>query len=505
MNRELLSSFQGAIVSGAIGDALGWITEFIKSKSELKKKFNIDYITDFQKWEKRVGSRFNGYTDLIKKGEYSDDTQLMLPTARGIKPNGEFNVVRFSKIELPFWLNYCRGAGKTIKTAADKIQRSSAYWYNNFFEIKKRGRIELSYTNAGANGSAMRISPIALANYKDTKLMMTNIWKNSIVTHGHPRAIIGSLIFARSIQFVLHNKKKFDPNEFIIFLGKSAIDELNADFEDTYLRAWLDEWNKHCDKDFKEEFENTKEEVKSYLRLVYKAINDKQSDDQTVLNKFGCFARETKGSGTGTVCAGIYLFTKYYQNFNDCILKPVNFIGADTDSIANFSGTLAGVLHGIDAIPQKWQDVQDYEYLKKIGESLYLIACGEAMEEKVESKPENIISIEGLSAEDAATNQQVYSSVLGMGIVRNVDRKKLNKNKQITIIKIDFNIGQSIYFTIRSGLAFAQNGDLQTLEEQILKSDFKPEIILNALKQTANSSSSEYKKLTDWLYKRLKD
>lgn len=351
----------------------------------------------------------------------------------------------------------------------------------------------------------MRIAPIALANFKDTRLMMTNIWKNSIVTHGHPRAIIGSLIFARSIQFVLQNKTKFDPIEFIIFLGKSAVDELNSDFEDTYLKAWLDQWDKHSDKNFKEEFEHTKEEVRSYLRLVYKAINDKQSDDQTVLNKFGCFEKETKGSGTGTVCAGIYLFTKYYQNFNDCILKPVNFIGTDTDSIANFSGTLAGILHGIDAIPQKWQSVQDYEYLKKIGMSLYLIAHAEATEEKVKSKPEKIVSIEGLSAEDATTNQQVYSTVLGIGVVKNVDRKRLNKDKQITIVQIDFIIGQSIYFTIRSGLTSAQNDDLQTLEEQIIKSDFKPEIILKILKQAANSSSSEYKKITDWLYKQLKD
>ena len=60
----------------AIGDALGWITEFEKSQRSLKNKYNNDYISSFYNWEKTVGGRFNGYTDKINASSYSDDTQL---------------------------------------------------------------------------------------------------------------------------------------------------------------------------------------------------------------------------------------------------------------------------------------------------------------------------------------------------------------------------------------------------------------------------------------------
>ena len=69
------------------------------------------------------------YIDQIKKGSYSDDTQLMLCILRCIKSAGNSQGIEklivdsdiFSKHELVNWINYSRGAGATIKNAAELI------------------------------------------------------------------------------------------------------------------------------------------------------------------------------------------------------------------------------------------------------------------------------------------------------------------------------------------------------------------------------------------------
>lgn len=48
------TKYKGAIKLAAIGDALGWITEFEKSKHSLKLKYETDYISNFYDWEKKL-------------------------------------------------------------------------------------------------------------------------------------------------------------------------------------------------------------------------------------------------------------------------------------------------------------------------------------------------------------------------------------------------------------------------------------------------------------------
>jgi ADP-ribosylglycohydrolase len=167
--------FVNGILLSAIGDALGWITEFEKSKESVLSKYGIDKIESFYDWKKFVGGRFNGYLDCISAGSYSDDTQLMLCVARSIKINKEVDNNYFAKAELPTWLNYSRGAGRTIKNAAIKIERKSASWFNNFFSYSV-GDQKFDYREAGANGAAMRILPIALVNYKNFENLKYNIF-----------------------------------------------------------------------------------------------------------------------------------------------------------------------------------------------------------------------------------------------------------------------------------------------------------------------------------------
>src|SRR5688572_12093414 len=67
---------EGAFTALAAGDALGWPQEFIS------RRHNLQPSASFRDWERRSGGRFYPHTEIIRAGEYSDDTQLMLAVAR---------------------------------------------------------------------------------------------------------------------------------------------------------------------------------------------------------------------------------------------------------------------------------------------------------------------------------------------------------------------------------------------------------------------------------------
>ena len=139
------------------------------------------------------------------------------------------------------WLEYARGAGGTVKEAAEKIQRKSADWNSNFFSRKmKEGTID--YRDGGANGAAMRISPHVLANVGRWTQAEADIWRNSIISHGHPRAIIGAILYGYALHTALQWSESTTGLELIEALGnwvkQLEIPQIPA------LKTWLIEWNK---------------------------------------------------------------------------------------------------------------------------------------------------------------------------------------------------------------------------------------------------------------------
>lgn len=442
------NKFYNSILLSAIGDSLGWITEFEKSTESIKKKYNTTIINKFYKWEKYVGGRFNGYVDRISAGSYSDDTQLLLSVARSIKHDGTIDNNYFSKIELPAWLSYARGAGRTIKNAARKIQRKSVKWNSNFFTYKS-GKITLDYKDSGANGAAMRILPVALVNYGNENKLKEQIFSNSIITHGHPRAIAGAILYGIAVNsFLEFEKTNFNYGEFLTEIGKN----IESKFELSFLHkeeysSWLNEWNKKSNSKFEDIYEKTIIEILNYLRETYKFLRDNR-DIKDVLKSFGCYSPETKGSGVSTVVAGIYLACKFFDKPETAIISAVNSIGTDTDSIAAFTGGLIGALYSEKIIPEKWASIQDAAYLEKMAENLYLISCQELISEKTELLTMNKLG--GIEIESDGYNKgdEFLFNPLGKGVVKNIDRQKtLTSGRYNLILDVEFEIGQSCRFS----------------------------------------------------------
>lgn len=440
--------YKNSILLSAIGDSLGWITEFEKSPDTLKDKYGVSEVDKFYDWEKYVGGRFNGYLDKIKSGSYSDDTQLLLSVARSIKENGNVDNIYFSKTELPSWLKYARGAGRTIKNAAKKIERKSAAWNSNYFTYKA-GKSTLDYKDSGANGAAMRILPIALANHKKFDLIKEYIFSNSIITHGHPRAIVGAILYGYAVDTMLKQSlKQFNYQSYLTELGK----DIEQQFKPTFItqpefRSWVNEWNKNQEVDFKSVYDQTVQEALSALRDIFKFIRDEKSIKES-LQRLGCFAPATKGSGISTVIGGIYLAIKYYNTPEKAILEAVNSIGTDTDSIAAFAGGLIGCLYNTDIIPNHWKKVQDAEYLISIANKLCNISNDQFQNSLDNTFSLGIKSFYEITSDTFLENEEIEFSPLGKGIITSIDRQKtLTSGKYNLIIDVDFEIGQSCKFS----------------------------------------------------------
>lgn len=438
------TKYKGSIKLSAIGDALGWMTEFEKSTQSLYEKFGTERIESFHTWTKQVGGRFYGFIDTIKAGSYSDDTQLLLAVARSIKKDGSLDHNYFAKIELANWLDYARGGGRTVKTAADKIQRKSTKWFNNFYNFKVNGA-NYDYKESGANGAAMRVLPIALANLGNIEKIKEEIFCNSIITHGHPRAILGAMLYGYAVnQIVVYRAEDFNWETYLTQIGLDFPKKFELSFSNKpEIKEWLKEWNKSNNRTFESIYSETITETQNHLRFIYQSIKQNLSVHET-LKKLGCFDPSTKGSGTATVIAGIYLATKFHDKPLEAVIEAVNALGSDTDSIAAFTGGLVGALHGHNIIPDKWKSVQDIEYLDKIAETL-LAVSEDRFEESKLTFSSNLKTLNNPQKDDFKLDEEIEFNPLGKGKITFIDRQPtLTKGKYNLLLEALLDSGQSI-------------------------------------------------------------
>jgi ADP-ribosylglycohydrolase len=438
------TKYKGSIKLSAIGDALGWITEFEKTPQSLKEKFGVDKIEHFYPWKKKVGGRFYGFTDSIKAGSYSDDTQLLLAVARSIKKDGTVDNEYFAKVELVNWLYYARGGGRTVKTAADKISRKSVKWFNNFYNFKANGK-NCDYRQSGANGAAMRVLPIALANLGHPEKIKEEIFCNSIITHGHPRAILGAMLYGYAVnQIIIYRSEDFNWENYIIQIGSDFLKKFELSFLDRIeIREWLREWNKSSSRTFESFYQETIIETQNQLRYIYQSIKQNSTVQET-LKKLGCFDNSSKGSGIVTVISSIYLATKFHDNPLQAITESVNALGSDTDSIAAFTGGLIGALYGHNIIPDKWKTVQDISYLDSIAERLLAIS-EDRIKEEIKTSTTDLKLLNKPTKDTFQIDQEIEFIPLGKGKITFIDRQPtLTKEKYNLIVEAVLDSGQSI-------------------------------------------------------------
>ncbi|MGE7673469.1 ADP-ribosylglycohydrolase family protein [Lysinibacillus sp. NPDC094403] len=351
----LNDKYLGGFLTATIGDVLGWPQEQNSKNISTNSKRQIE----FQTWKKITGTRFHLHEEVIHAGEYSDDTQLMLATARSLLKKEKW-YVNFAKVELPFWLLYERGGGGATKRACKS-------WANGVPPWKSSKEKELiSYFNAGGNGVVMRILPHIFNSYKDKKKLMHDIFRNGIATHGHPRALVSSLAYAQALLYLIEKEETLRYAELIDYLLEShfewsIIPELEK-MEDWYRNAEL-----VLGLPYQKIWDSTVEEFKEGLVTLRNNLKSGLLDDtEKTLTNLGCFDKKINGSGNVTVLIALYIFSKYATNPKTGLLELAYLKNADTDTLASVAGGLFGTLHGTEWIPDEWLRVQDYDYIKHL-------------------------------------------------------------------------------------------------------------------------------------------
>jgi ADP-ribosylglycohydrolase/catechol 2,3-dioxygenase-like lactoylglutathione lyase family enzyme len=360
----LALKIEAGILGAAVGDALGWPDEGRATRSGRQNRTDSQR-AHFISWARKAGGRFYAHEDQVGPGEYSDDTQLIIASAKCLIQYEDWYAA-LTQTELPFWTAYERGGGGATKRAADAWLSGKPPWM-------LVGPDRERYFAAGGNGVVMRILPHVdwEAQTSDFSIVADEIVRNGIATHGHPRALVGSLAYAFAAWHQLRSSET---------LGYGALLDILLDSRTTWSRlpeslasvpSWLESANAVTSSHYEDLWANTVEEQLSLLRTAKSGISKGAlAVDQETLSELGCFDKRVSGSGTIAAAAAVFLASRYAADPMNGLCEAAYSRGADTDTLASLVGGLLGLVNGLEWLGALADEVQDSSYLRSLARSL---------------------------------------------------------------------------------------------------------------------------------------
>jgi len=365
---------RGAFLGAAIGDALGWPNEMPSRRVREEGRENRSGAQTFQTWRRRSGGRFMPHEDQILPGEYSDDTQLLLCSARSLIRGREW-LKHFACVELPTWSLYRRGGGGSTNRAVDMWVNGQSPWSQEIDDQKRR-----LYFDAGGNGVAMRILPHALCGANDNTFHSTAnaILANGICTHGHARALIGALAYGYAAWQALRLSGTL-PYGHLLELVISGSREWSLFPESAgILSKWRDSAQDAARGQHEELWSATVEEMRTLFERSLTGIRaGALSMDAQVLSDLGCFDRAKNGAGTVCAAASLYIASKYAPDPQNGVLEAAAAKGADTDTLASMTGALLGAISGTEWLQSYRDQLQDERYIGELADSVCSGTCAQ--------------------------------------------------------------------------------------------------------------------------------
>ncbi len=434
----------GAMLGAAIGDALGWPQERLDLRLGQGSRQEKPAQVQFEQWQRRNGSRFRAFSETIKPGEYSDDTQLILAVGRSLLNGKNWNSF-FVRQELPLWSLYQRGGGRAVNRAAKIWQNKKTPWQASDAE---------EYFKTGANGAAMRVLPHAIVKYASVGDMLTQVMLNSALTHGHPRAILGALLHAQAAFFMLRVEHPLKFGILVEYLidTKSEWSEMR-DWGPSYP-VWLEAAQTRNKESYTEVWTKTIDEISDGLKLCQKNLSEGAlASGREFLEKLNAFDKSVNGSGTIAALSAIYFASLYASDPTSGLLEPAFSYGADTDTIASMVGGLLGALLGTEWIKPEWRQVQDKAYIAKLTRNLIQINIGAgAVGESVpvtnwEEIDSNRLIHQLSTAKDAKAKEFDLGPLGKSRVIENFEWGKFGKKWRTLAWKLRTEEGQTIYLS----------------------------------------------------------
>jgi ADP-ribosylglycohydrolase len=315
----------GAMTGLALGDALGFPTEF-KTLAMIEASHGP--------WRRLA---------LPEPALVTDDTQMTLAFGRALRTTARSGPVTPARLAGPLREEYVawwrspdnnRAPGNTCMTACELLARKDLRWQ------------QASRTGSKGCGANMRVAPAALVPGLTERARAGCAQFQAALTHGHPTALAASDLTAYTIRLLARGAR---PGELLRLLRDYV-----AGNRSYYHEYWLgDLWAHAQDPTPAHYIRRGWDECADVLDRLGAALRERDEEaDPCLATGAGWIAEEA--FATGLLC---------FLLFPDepvTALRRAACSSGDSDSIACLTGAFAGAYLGVRAWPRQWADRIEY-------------------------------------------------------------------------------------------------------------------------------------------------
>lgn len=314
----------GTLLGLALGDALGFPTEFNDVRSILAK---------CGPWREM---------ELFTPAVVSDDTQMTLAVGRGLRAAMDRGVlgpemagpVRREFIAWNRSPENNRAPGNTCLRACDLLERPELPW-QDASQIGSKG--------CGAN---MRVAPVGLVPGLSDEQRAGAAQLQAALTHGHPTALAASDLTARAVRLLAQGA---EPRELVGLLRSYALVNRGQ-----YHERWLgDLWARSHDRTPGQFMARGWDECLAVLDRLDDAVRTASPENDP------CLATGAGWIAEEALATGLLCFLQFPEEPLTALRRAACSSG-DSDSIACLTGAFAGAHLGADAWPVEWADRIEY-------------------------------------------------------------------------------------------------------------------------------------------------
>lgn len=320
---DLRDRFRGALLGGAIGDALGRPAEG-RDRAAVAARFGV--LRDYVPWRGWQGG---------PKGTFTDDTQMTICVAESLLATGG----RLDPADLArrfvAWLPEGRGVGGTCLEAVELLT-AGVPW-------EEAGR-----PSAG-NGAAMRVGPVGLCHLHDPDALRRDAALSALVTHADPTAVASAVAQAFMVAWCAQRPGgELAPGALLSDLAR-----LLADVDHPAIPGRRPGPPRRL--------ADLLAEVGDWLDAEAGAVFDHFYNGALV---------------TESLPSALWCFLHAPEDPEEAIVAAANG-GRDADTVAAMAGTLAGAYHGESGLPERWvADLEAADRLRELADGLLDLAGG---------------------------------------------------------------------------------------------------------------------------------
>jgi ADP-ribosylglycohydrolase len=272
----------------------------ITANDRIKEFHPPEQIPRFDEIEFEPPLGFNRAHQGVPAGTWSDDGAQALCLLASLLEREKFDVADFAE-KLVAWYREDYMAVDQVFDVGIQTQRAILNLRKNIPPLEAGPREE----NKNGNGSLMRVLPLALWHRGADEELIRDAFDQSAVTHGHLRSKLCCALYCLWARRILSD----DPKPW-----DSAVSRLRAVFpENSAARTELEQTIKPDD--------------------LYDVQGSGYVLDSLFSAKWACAK----------------------PNFEESVKAAIS-LGNDTDTTAAIAGGIAGLIHGVEAIPERWRE-----------------------------------------------------------------------------------------------------------------------------------------------------